>query len=90
MKSKSRNQLSQVFKSLRKQMGITQKQLSSETGVNIKVIRSIEQGYSNVTLSRLEELLSYFGFSLIAVDRKKLSATHKFLDEYKVASRSRY
>lgn len=47
------------LKELREKNGITQKQLADLTGINIRAIRSYEQGTRNLNGARLSTLLKF-------------------------------
>jgi y4mF family transcriptional regulator len=53
--------LSEFVKTRRKQLKLTQEELASKAGVALTVIRKIEQGKENLSLSRVNQVLKMFG-----------------------------
>jgi len=53
--------LSEFVKTRRKQLKLTQEELSSKAGVALTVIRKIEQGKENLSLSKVNQVLKMFG-----------------------------
>jgi y4mF family transcriptional regulator len=58
------NQLSEFVKTRRKQLGITQEEFAEKAGVALTVIRKIEQGKGNLSLSKVNQVLMLFGHVL--------------------------
>jgi y4mF family transcriptional regulator len=58
------NQLSEFVKTRRKQLGITQEEFAEKAGVALTVIRKIEQGKDNLSLSKVNQVLMLFGHVL--------------------------
>lgn len=56
--------LAEKMKHYRKQMGISQEELASKTGLSLSLIRGIERKAANPTLSSLEKLAEAFEISL--------------------------
>ena len=56
--------LSTFVKSKRKQLGITQEEFADKAGVALTVIRKIEQGKDNLSLSKVNQVLMLFGHIL--------------------------
>ena len=67
------NQLSAVVKKLRKDAGISQKELAEYSGVGLTLVRKIEQGGSTMQLDKVNRILSLFNYTLEAVPLKELS-----------------
>lgn len=55
------NELSNFVKNRRKQLGLTQEELAEKAGVALTVIRKIEQGKENLSLSKVNQVLRMFG-----------------------------
>jgi y4mF family transcriptional regulator len=53
--------LSEFVKTRRKQLKLTQEELASKAGVALTVIRKIEQGKENLSLSKVNQVLKMFG-----------------------------
>jgi y4mF family transcriptional regulator len=53
--------LSEFVKTRRKQLKLTQEELASKAGVALTVIRKIEQGKDNLSLSKVNQVLKMFG-----------------------------
>jgi y4mF family transcriptional regulator len=64
------NQLSEFVKSKRKQLGLTQEEFAEKAGVALTVIRKIEQGKENLSLSKVNQVLSLFGHILVPTNEK--------------------
>lgn len=56
MSEKSRKNIGNIVRTFRKQQGLTEEQLSEKSGVARQVIRNIESGTGNPTLSTLDKL----------------------------------
>lgn len=55
------NELADFLKTRRKQLGITQQEFADKAGVALTVIRKIEQGKDNLSLSKVNQVLHMFG-----------------------------
>jgi y4mF family transcriptional regulator len=55
------NTLSDFVKGRRKQLGLTQEEFAEKAGVALTVIRKIEQGKENLSLSKVNQVLHMFG-----------------------------
>ncbi len=62
------NLLSEFVKSRRKQLGITQEEFAEKAGVALTVIRKIEQGKENLSLSKVNQVLHLFGHKLAPIN----------------------
>ena len=62
--------LSEFVKSKRKQSGLTQEEFAEKAGVALTVIRKIEQGKENLSLSKVNQVLSMFGHVLNPTNEK--------------------
>jgi len=58
------NRLSEFVKTRRKQLGVTQEEFAEKAGVALTVIRKIEQGKENLSLSKVNQVLMLFGHVL--------------------------
>jgi y4mF family transcriptional regulator len=56
--------LASFVKSRRKQLNLTQEELAEKSGVALTVIRKIEQGKENLSLSKVNQVLQMFGHIL--------------------------
>jgi y4mF family transcriptional regulator len=56
--------LSMFVKVKRKQVGLTQEEFAEKAGVALTVIRKIEQGKENLSLSKVNQVLHLFGHVL--------------------------
>ena len=61
---KELSKLSQYVKSLRKQYGLTQQDLSDKSGVGLRFIRDLEQGKKTLRMDKVNEVLLLFGAEL--------------------------
>lgn len=53
--------LAEFVKTKRKQLGLTQEEFAEKAGVALTVIRKIEQGKENLSLSKVNQVLMLFG-----------------------------
>jgi len=58
------NTIAELIKNRRKQMKLTQEELAMKAGVALTVIRKIEQGKENLSLSKVNQVLKMFGHVL--------------------------
>ena len=65
--------LSSQIKSLRKQAGLTQRDLSWRAGVGLRFIRDLEQGKETVRADKVNQVLKLFGYHLEAVKDRETS-----------------
>jgi y4mF family transcriptional regulator len=64
------NLIAEFVKARRKQLGMTQEEFSDKAGVALTVIRKIEQGKENLSLSKVNQVLSMFGHVLSPINQK--------------------
>jgi y4mF family transcriptional regulator len=55
------NLIAEFVKKRRKQLGLTQEEFAAKAGVALTVIRKIEQGKENLSLSKVNQVLIMFG-----------------------------
>jgi y4mF family transcriptional regulator len=65
------NLLAEFVKKRRKQLSLTQEELAVKSGVALTVIRKIEQGKENLSLSKVNQVLIMFGHVLGPVNAKE-------------------
>lgn len=58
------SELSNFVKTRRRQLGLTQEELAEQAGIALTVIRKIEQGKDNLSLSKVNHVLQLFGHVL--------------------------
>ena len=56
--------LSATVKSLRKQYGLTQEELSLKSGVGLRFVRELEQGKATLRLDKVNQLLNLFNYEM--------------------------
>ena len=56
--------LSQFVKGRRKELGLTQKDLSFKAGVGLRFIRDLEQGKESLKTEKINQVLYLFGYEL--------------------------
>ena len=56
--------LSATVKSLRKQYGLTQEELSLKSGVGLRFVRELEQGKATLRLDKVTQLLNLFNYEM--------------------------
>jgi y4mF family transcriptional regulator len=64
------NSISEFVKSRRKLSKLTQEELAMKSGVALTVIRKIEQGKDNLSMSKVNQVLQMFGHVLGPVNEK--------------------
>lgn len=65
------NKLSQYVKTMRKQYGLTQEDLSAKSGVGIRFVRDLEQGKKTLRMDKVNCVLTLFGSELGVVRQEK-------------------
>jgi len=65
------NNLSPIVKSLRKQYGLTQEDLSLKSGLGLRFVRDLEQGKESLRLDKVNQLLDFFNYEVIATPKVK-------------------
>jgi len=63
----------------RKQLGLTQEEFAVKAGVALTVIRKIEQGKENLSLSKVNQVLIMFGQVLGLVNAKENEAGNNYI-----------
>ncbi len=64
--------LADFVKTRRKQLGMTQEAFAERAGVALTVIRKIEQGKENLSLSKVNQVLLMFGHILGPINEKQV------------------
>lgn len=64
--------LSDFVKERRKEANLTQEEFAERSGVALTVIRKIEQGKTNLSMSKVNIVLNMFGHELAPVKLKEL------------------
>ncbi|MBK9580754.1 MAG: helix-turn-helix transcriptional regulator [Saprospiraceae bacterium] len=64
------NLISEFVKVRRKRAGLTQEEFAEKAGVALTVIRKIEQGKENLSLSKVNQVLLMFGHVLGPINEK--------------------
>lgn len=65
------NKLSQYVKTMRKQYGLTQEDLSAKSGVGIRFVRDLEQGKKTLRMDKVNCVLALFGSELGVIRQEK-------------------
>jgi len=63
------NNLSTTVKMLRKQYNLTQEELSLKSGVGLRFVRDLEQGKETLRLDKVNQLLDFFNYEMIAATK---------------------
>ena len=71
------NTLSEFVKEKRKAAKLTQTEFAERSGVALTVIRKIEQGKGNLTLTKVNQVLKMFGHELAPVNSKEVKKRNK-------------
>ena len=65
--------LSEYVKSMRKEHGLTQVDLSEKSGVGLRFVRELEQGKETLRLDKVNQVLNLFGAKVGVVPIDKSS-----------------
>jgi y4mF family transcriptional regulator len=65
------DELSHFVKNRRKQLKLTQEEFAEKAGVALTVVRKIEQGKDNLSVSKVNQVLLMFGHVLGPINLKK-------------------
>lgn len=65
------NNLSTTVKMLRKQYNLTQEELSLKSGVGLRFVRDLEQGKETLRLDKVNQLLDFFNYEMVATSRMR-------------------
>lgn len=65
-----KNSLSNTVKELRKEYGLTQKDLALKSGVGLCFIRNLEQGKATLRMDKVNQLLDLFNYQLTAMPKE--------------------
>ena len=65
------NNLSTTVKLLRKQYNLTQEELSLKSGVGLRFVRDLEQGKETLRLDKVNQLLDFFNYEMVATQKNK-------------------
>ena len=63
--------ISSIVKSKRKELGLTQEELSLRSGVGLRFVRDLEQGKKTLRLDKVNVILNYFGLEVGAVKMER-------------------
>ena len=63
------NNLSATVKMLRKQYNLTQEELSLKSEVGLRFVRDLEQGKETLRLDKVNQLLDFFNFEMVAIQK---------------------
>ena len=63
------NNLSTTVKMLRKQYKLTQEELSLKSGVGLRFVRDLEQGKEPLRLDKVNQLLDFFNYEMVATQK---------------------
>lgn len=66
--------LASFVKEKRKEYKLTQQQFAEKAGVALTVIRKIEQGKENLSLSKVNRVVMMFGNKLVPVNHKEIES----------------
>ncbi len=75
-KAYNMNSIAEFVKQRRKQLGITQEEFALKAGVALTVVRKVEQGKDNLSLSKVNQILMMFGHVLGPVNEKENATSH--------------
>lgn len=64
--------LANFIKTKRKEANLTQQEVAERAGVALTVVRKIEQGKENLSLSKVNQVLLMFGSKLVPANLKEI------------------
>lgn len=66
--------LAQFVKDKRKELGLTQEELSAKAGVGLRFVRELERGKITLQMNKVNQVLKLFGYELgpVHIDRNSL------------------
>ncbi len=59
------NSISKFVRERRKEAGYTQVEFADFTGIGLRFLRELEQGKPNLMMDKVNEVLSFFGHTLV-------------------------
>lgn len=65
------NILGTSIKQKRKELKLTQEELSVKSGLGLRLIREIEQGKTSMRMDKVNQLLALFGMELIPAPKQR-------------------
>ncbi len=65
------NNLSATVKKQRKKYEMTQEELSMKSGVGLRFVRDLEQGKASLRLDKVNRLLEFFNYEMVAVPKAR-------------------
>ena len=65
--------LAEFVKERRKEVNLTQEEFAERAGVALTVVRKIEQGKTNLSMDKVNLVLSMFGHELAPVNSRKMN-----------------
>ena len=71
--------LANFIKTKRKEANLTQQEFAEKAGVALTVVRKIEQGKENLSLSKVNQVLLMFGSKLVPANLKSETITQNLL-----------
>ena len=73
------NNLSTTVKLLRKQYNLMQEELSLKSGVGLRFVRDLEQGKETLRLDKVNQLLDFFNYEMVATSKDVYKRQHEYL-----------
>jgi len=73
------NNLSTTVKMLRKQYKLTQEELSLKSGVGLRFVRDLEQGKETLRLDKVNQLLDFFNYEMVATQKTVNNETSTYI-----------
>ena len=64
-------ELQQFLKQKRKELGLTQEDLSAKAGVGLRLVREIEQGKVTLRMDKVNQVLALFGAALSVEPKRR-------------------
>ena len=69
------NNIAATLKALRKKYNMTQEDLYIKSGLGLRFIRELEQGKETLRLDKVNQLLDFFNYEMVAMPKKRNDET---------------
>lgn len=71
------NNIAATLKALRKKYNMTQEDLYIKSGLGLRFIRELEQGKETLRLDKVNQLLDFFNYEMVAMPKKRNDETRE-------------
>ena len=71
------NNIAATLKALRKKYNMTQEDFYIKSGLGLRFIRELEQGKETLRLDKVNQLLDFFNYEMVAMPKKRNDETRE-------------